>query len=189
MLYKTLDMLKGAALWIWKNMAYVVALLLMGVSFYLGWFLCQHYDQNVIEVPVIEKVEVEKPIEIPVEVKGDTVIKYVEKEVPAAPDVQVVASAPTITVDYNGQKTELAGITGETQKFEKGQLKVEQTTNATLDVTPIVKREVDTAVTKQKAVDELDKNKAIDTEKHKAHKHGQKTFLYGLGVGLLAVAF
>ena len=58
MLYKTLDMLKGAALWIWKNIAYVVALLLMGVSFYLGWFLCQHYDQNVIEVPVIEKVEV-----------------------------------------------------------------------------------------------------------------------------------
>ncbi len=191
MLYKILKALKDAGIWLWDNMVYVMALLAIGVSFYLGWFLCQHYNQNVIEVPTVQTIEVEKPIpiEVPVEVKGDTVIKYIEKEAPTDADVQISNPAPVIAVAYNGEKTELAGVTGEKQKFKKGALKVEQKTEATLDVTPIVKREVHSALEKQKAVDELDKTKAIDAEKHKAHKHGQKTFLYGLGAGLLMVAF
>lgn len=170
---------------------YVVALLIVGLAFYAGFFVCQKYNKNVVVQTEVQTVEVEKikEIKVPVEVKGDTVIQYVEKQTPADADVEIAHSAPVVSVDYNGTKTELAGLSSESQKFDKGKLQVEQKTETVLDVTPIVDREVNAAVAKQKLADEADKNKAVQEEKHKAHKHGQKTFLYGLGAAGLLLAF
>lgn len=151
-----------------------------------GWFACKHFGANkVTEVKTVE-VPVEVPIEVPVEVKGETVIRYVEKQTEDEADVQVDNPAPKISVSYNGEKTELDGVAGETQKFEKGTLKVEQSTEAVLDVTPIVERENQIAVANQKLQDEAEKQEAIQEEKHKAHKHGQKTLLGGIGLGIVA---
>ena len=60
---------------------YVMALLLIGLAFYAGFFICEHCNKNVVEVPVEKTIEkrIEVPVEVPVEVKGDTVIRYVEK--------------------------------------------------------------------------------------------------------------
>ena len=166
---------------------YVVALLMIGLAFYAGFFVCKHYDQNVVEVPIEVEKRVEVPIEIPVEVKGDTVIQYVEKESPQDADVEITSPAPVVSVSYNNQKTELEGVANETQKFDKGKLTVEQKTETTLDVTPIVDREVNMAVDKQKNEDKAKLDEAVREEKHKAHKHGQKTFLEGLGAGAVLV--
>ena len=169
--------------------SYLMALLLIGLAFYAGFFICKHYDQNV----VTQTVEVEKPIvkevKVPVEVKGDTVIRYVEKQTPADCDVEITNPAPAITVAYNGEKTELAGVSGESQKFDRGKLQVEQKTEATLDVTPIVDREVALAVDKQKLEDKAELDEAVQEEKHKAHRHGQKAFLYGMGAAGLLLLF
>lgn len=166
---------------------YLMALSLMGLAFYAGFFTCQHYDQNVVEVPVEVEKRIEVPIEVPVEVKGDTIIQYVEKESPQDADVEITNPAPVVSVSYNNQKTELDGVLGESQKFDKGKLQVEQKTEAVLDVTPIVEREVNMAVDKQKIEDKAKLDEAVQEEKHKAHKHGQKTFLSGLGAGAALV--
>ena len=164
---------------------YVMALLIIGLAFYAGFFVCKHYDKNVVEVPIEVEKRVEVPIEIPLEVKGDTVVQYVEKETPQDADVEITSPAPVVSVSYNSQKTELEGVSGETQKFDRGKLQVEQKTEATLDVTPIVDREVNMAVDKQKLEDKAALDEAVQEEKHKAHKHGQKTFLEGLGTGVV----
>ena len=169
---------------------YLMALSLLGLAFYVGFYVCQHYNKNVVEVPVEVEKRIEVPVEIPVEVKGDTVIQYVEKESPADSDVEITNPAPVIAVNYNGEKTELAGVSGEKQKFDKGKLQVEQKTEAVLDVTPIVEREVTLAVDKQKIEDKAECDKAVQEEKSKAHRHGQTTFLGGLGAGVvLALLF
>lgn len=168
---------------------YVVALLLIGLAFYAGFFVCQHYNKNVIEVPVEVEKRIEVPIEVPVEVKGETVIQYVEKQTPTDADIEITQPAPVIALDYNGEKTELAGISGEKQKFDRGKLQVEQKTEAVLDVAPIVNREVALAVDKQKAEDKAELDEAVQEEKHKAHRHGQKTFLYGMGAAGLLLLF
>lgn len=162
-----------------------LALFIVAVIFGSGWYTCKALNKNV--VVKTETVEVEKPvpIHVPVEVKGDTVIRYVEKQAENDADVQITNPAPKIAVSYNGEKTELNGIQSEKQKFDKGKLQVEQSTSAVLDVTPIVEREVNTAVEKQIMQDEAVKEEAVQEEKHKAHKHGQKTLLGGLGAGLV----
>ena len=151
-----------------------------------GWFACKHFGANkVTEVKTVE-VPVEVPIEVPVLVKGDTEIRYVEKTSPDDSDVEITNPAPVIAVSYNGEKTELEGIQSEKQKFDKGKLQVEQSTEAVLDVTPIVERETQLAVDKQKLQDEAEKQEAIKDEKHKAHHHGQRTLLGGIGLGIIA---
>ena len=167
----------------WKLVGSIVCAVLL---FVFGWFACKHFDQNVVVKTEVKVVEKEVPIEIPVQVKGDTVVQYVEKETPSDSDIEITSPPPVISVSYNGEKTELDGVKGETQKFDKGKLQVEQKTETVLDVTPIVDREVNTAVESQKLQDDKEKTDAVNEEKHKAHKHGQKTFLGGVGIGILA---
>lgn len=163
----------------WKGLG--VALLALGLVA-LGWFGCKHFNQNVVTKTEVQTVEKEVPIEVPVIVKGDTVIEYVEKESPSDSDIQITNPAPKIAVSYNGQKTELDGIEGETQKFDKGKLVVEQKSEATLDVTPIVDREVNMAV--KANTDELNKAHAEDLKKEEKHRHKREwqSFLYGAGL-------
>ena len=188
-LKKIIEKAKKVANWVTCNSKYALMLILVGLAFYAGFFVCQNYHKNVVEVPVEVEKRIEVPIEVPVEVKGDTVIQYVEKTAPTDADVEITNPAPVIAVNYNGEKTELTGVSGENQKFDKGKLQVEQKTEAVLDVTPIVDREVSSAVSKQKAEDKLDLDKAVQEEKHKAHRHGQKAFLYGMGAAGLLLLF
>ena len=154
--------------------------------FICGWAVCKHYDQNVVVKTEVQTVEKEVPVEVPVYIKGDTEIRYVEKESSQDVDVQIESPAPTIAVSYNGEKTELEGVAGETQKFENGKLVVEQKNEAVLDVTPIVDREIQTAV--KANTDELNKAHAEDLKKEEKHRHKREwqSFLYGTGaVGLV----
>lgn len=169
---------------VWQNKALLIVLLVASVC--AGWFGCKTLGQNVVTVEKTVEVEKPIPIEVPVEVKGDTIIRYVEKEYPEDADVEITSPAPVIAVSYNGEKTELEGVAEETQKFDKGKLQVEQSTEAVLDVTPIVEREVNTAVANQKLQDDKEKTEAVQEEKHKAHRHGQKTLLGGIGLGIIA---
>ncbi len=190
-----MNKIKQIASWITVNSKYVLMLLVAGVAFYAGFFVCQNYNKNVVEVPVeIEKtIEKPVPIEVPVEVKGDTVIRYVEKESVLDADVEIANPAPVVSVAYNGEKTELAGNVSEKQKFENGKLQVEQKTETVLDVTPIVEREVNTAVTKavQENTDKLntEHQAELKQEKHKRHKREIETYLAGLGTAGLLLLF
>lgn len=152
-------------------------------AFALGWFMCCKFGANIVEVEKVVTKEI--PVEIPVEVKGDTQIVYVEKESEDDADVQIRDDKPVVSVEFNGQKTEFETLDNETQKFEKGKLQVEKTTNVNLDVAPIVDREVNRAVETQKQIDEKDKSEAVKEEKKKSTKHTVNGVLGGLGAGLL----
>lgn len=168
-----------------RKYAFVLALVL--VSFAAGWFCCCKFDANVVEVE--KTVTKEIPIEVPVQVKGDTEIVYVEKESPDDSDVQITNTKPSISVDFNGQKTEFQTLDNETQKFEKGKLKVEQSSSVNLDVTPIVDREVNRAVEAQKKIDDAEKSEAVKEEHKKGNKNTANGILGGLGAGLLIGLF
>ena len=87
-------------------------------------------------------------------VKGDTQteIVYVEKETPQDPDVQINQEPPSLTVSYNGEVQELPmQTTTESATSEDGTLKVNQSSNVTLDVTDIVNREIANTVLQKDA--------------------------------------
>lgn len=84
-----------------------------------------------------------------------TEIKYLPKEVVVykdatgnevtakeQTDVDLAVSPPNVSMKYNGKDYQLAGIQGETTKFEDGKLVGCVSTNATIDVTDLVNREV-----------------------------------------------
>lgn len=87
-------------------------------------------------------------------IKGDTQteIVYVEKETPQDPDVQINQEPPSLTVSYNGEVQELPMQTkAESATSEDGTLKVNQSSNVTLDVTDIVNREIANTVLQKDA--------------------------------------
>ena len=87
-------------------------------------------------------------------IKGDTQteIVYVEKETPQDPDVQINQEPPSLTVSYNGEVKELPMQTKtESATSEDGTLKVNQSSNVTLDVTDIVNREIANTVLQKDA--------------------------------------
>lgn len=87
-------------------------------------------------------------------IKGDTQteIVYVEKETPQDPDVQINQEPPSLTVSYNGEVQELPmQTTTESATSEDGTLKVNQSSNVTLDVTDIVNREIANTVLQKDA--------------------------------------
>lgn len=167
----------------------VTFVFIIALSFVCGWKACAHFNKNVVEVPVT-KVEV-REVKVPVETQAKTQIQYVEKKDNHDADVQITKPAPEVVVDYNGQQTKFQTLDNETQKFDKGKLQVDQASKVTLDVTPIVQKEVQTAVnqnTKEltKAKDnEVAKVKSEETKKR--HKHELGAFLTGAGVGALGV--
>ena len=171
----------------WKLI--VVFVLVIVLSFICGWNTCVRLNKNVVEVPVT-KVEV-REVKVPVETQAKTEIQYVEKETPQDADVQITKEPPQVVVDYNGEQTKFDTLDNETQKFDKGKLQVDQTSKVTLDVTPIVQKEVQTAVDQN--TKELTKTKDDEVakvkseEKKKRHKHELGAFITGAGVGALGV--
>lgn len=98
-----------------------------------------------------------KPPQIVTEMKTKTEIAYVPKETiiykdpvtgetvtkKEAVDVDLNVTPPLIGVKYNGKIFDLAGISGESSKFENGKLVGEISSMATLDVTALVERELE----------------------------------------------
>lgn len=175
---------------------FIVMAALCVVAFAIGWYSCEKFNANYVEVTVEKEVVKEIPVEIPVEVKGETEVVYVEKESPDDSDVSITAEKPTIKMDYNGEQYEFETLSNETQKFDKGKLDINTSSTTTLDITPIVDREVTLAVENK----ELEMNKQFeeevkemeekaDKDKGKAKKNGFWTGVgAALGTGLLILA-
>ena len=182
-----MEKVKGFLVDHWKIIVYTAAI--VGISFFCEWKACVHFNKNVVEVPVT-KVEV-REVKVPVETQAKTEIQYVEKQTPQDADVQITKPAPEVVVDYNGQQTKFQTLDNETQKFDKGKLQVDQTSKVTLDVTPIVQKEVQTAVDQNtKELTKVKDNEVakVKSEKtKKRHKHEVGAFLTGVGVGALGV--
>lgn len=174
----------------------MIVLLCVGI-FFCGWYSCVRHNANVkeiekpVEVPVVQKVveRVEVPIKVPVQVKGETEVRYVEKESPKDSDVNVTQRPSKVTMTYNDKQYEFDTVANEKHKFDKGKLVVEQESKTTLDVTPIVKREVDIAV-KETAV-EMNKQKeiavkdAVKEEKKHGRRNAIESFFIGMGAALI----
>lgn len=183
-------MIKDAKTFLVSHWKLIVAFVfVIAISFVCGWNTCVRLNKNVVEVPVT-KVEV-REVKVPVETQAKTQIQYVEKETPQDADVQITKEPPQVVVDYNGEQTKFDTLDNETQKFDKGKLQVDQTSKVTLDITPIVQKEVQSAVDQN--TKELTKTKDNEVakvkseEKKKRHRHEIGAFITGAGVGALGV--
>lgn len=183
-------MIKDAKTFLVSHWKLIVAFVfVIAISFVCGWNTCVRLNKNVVEVPVT-KVEV-REVKVPVETQAKTQIQYVEKETPHDADVQITKEPPQVVVDYNGEQTKFDTLDNETQKFDKGKLQVDQTSKVTLDITPIVQKEVQSAVDQN--TKELTKTKDNEVakvkseEKKKRHRHEIGAFITGAGVGALGV--
>lgn len=183
-------MIKDAKTFLVSHWKLIVAFVfVIAISFVCGWNTCVRLNKNVVEVPVT-KVEV-REVKVPVETQAKTQIQYVEKETPQDADIQITKEPPQVVVDYNGEQTKFDTLDNETQKFDKGKLQVDQTSKVTLDITPIVQKEVQSAVDQN--TKELTKTKDNEVakvkseEKKKRHKHEFGAFITGAGVGALGV--
>lgn len=183
-------MIKDAKTFLVSHWKLIVAFVfVIAISFVCGWNTCVRLNKNVVEVPVT-KVEV-REVKVPVETQAKTQIQYVEKETPQDADIQITKEPPQVVVDYNGEQTKFDTLDNETQKFDKGKLQVDQTSKVTLDITPIVQKEVQSAVDQN--TKELTKTKDNEVakvkseEKKKRHRHEIGAFITGAGVGALGV--
>ena len=165
----------------------LIVLLIAGLSFFAGWKACQHFGANVVEKPVT--VTEIKEVKVPVATETKTEVQYVPKESTHDADVQITSHKPQVVVDYNGQQTKFATLDNEQQKFDKGKLKVEQESKTVLDVTPIVQREVQTAVEQNTAKLEAKKDAEVKEvkkdETKKRHKTNIGSFLAGVAGGII----
>nr|DAV40995.1 MAG TPA: hypothetical protein [Caudoviricetes sp.] len=162
---------------LWKVL---LAALLAGIAgFWLCWHFYVTPMEKALEDAKMEAAwyksclskEQEKAVTVPTEAKTEVSAayvpkEYVEKEQIAAAaagdrriykelektDAELTVQPPTVTMKYNGKEYEMPGITGEKTKFEKGKLKSEVSTKATIDLTAVI--------------EEAAKNKAKEQEKH-----------------------
>lgn len=173
-----------------KYAGIALAAILLFVS---GWIANWHFNPRVVEKPVTVEKQVQVPVEIPVAVKGDTEIRYIEKTSPSDSDIEIHQEPPQISMKYNDEEYKIDGVKGETQKFGKGKLDVKQSSTATIDVTPIVDREVTKAVDENTKTITAQKDAEIKQVKKdettKRHKYEFGSFAAGLGTGLLLMAF
>lgn len=189
--------IKGVIIWIvsflFSHKKYIGIALVSMLLFLAGWFANWHFNPRVVEKPVTVEKQVQVPVEIPVAVKGDTEIRYIEKTSPSDSDIEIHQEPPHISMKYNDEEYKIDGVKGETQKFEKGKLDIKQSSTATLDVTPIVDREVTKAVAENTKIITEQKDAEIKQVKKdettKRHKYEFGSFAAGLGTGLLLMAF
>lgn len=189
--------IRSVIIWIasffFNHKKYVGIALAAVLLFVSGWFANWHFNPRVVEKPVTVEKQVQVPVEIPVAVKGDTEIRYIEKTSPSDSDVEIHQEPPQISMQYNDKLYRIDTLKDEEQKFEKGKLDIKQSSTATLDVTPIVDREVTKAVSENTktitAQKDAEINQVKKDETKKRHKHELGSFAAGLGTGLLLMAF
>lgn len=189
--------IKSIIIWVasflFSHKKYVGIALVAILLFVSGWIANWHFNPRVVEKPVTVEKQVQVPVEIPVAVKGDTEIRYIEKTSPSDSDIEIHQEPPQISMKYNDEEYKIDGVKGETQKFGKGKLDVKQSSTATIDVTPIVDREVTKAVDENTKTITAQKDAEIKQVKKdettKRHKYEFGSFAAGLGTGLLLMAF
>ncbi len=71
---------------------------------------------------------------------SSTSVSYAAKDGADDPDAEITIKAPDIKIKYNNTAYTLPAMTDEQHKFEKGKLITETKTEATLDVTQLVKQ-------------------------------------------------
>ena len=107
---------------------YIVAVLAIIAAFSFGFY------RGRVTAPekIIEK---EVPVEhIVTQTKTVTDIRYVPKATPTDSDVDIRIPKQQLTVSVNGQQQTIKKSDSEKYVFDKGQLKLEQTSKASLDI-------------------------------------------------------
>lgn len=107
---------------------YIVAAFAILIAFSFGFY------RGRVTAPekIIEK---EVPVEhIVTQTKTVTDIRYVPKATPADPDVDIKIPKQQLTVSVNGQQQTIKKSDSEKYVFDKGQLKLEQTSKAVVDI-------------------------------------------------------
>lgn len=108
---------------------YIAAILAVLAAFCFGF-----YQGRVTTPEKIVKKEV--PVEhIVTQTKTVTDIRYVPKVTTADPDVDIKIPKQQLTVSVNGQQQTIKKSDSEKYVFDKGQLKLEQNSKASLDIT------------------------------------------------------
>lgn len=175
---RAIEAAKRCGLFVLSHKKVIGATFLAIALFFSGWFANRHFNPRVVERPVPVSVEkrIEVPVEVPVAVKGDTEIRYIEKDSPYDADVSIQQDKPQISMQYNDKLYRINTLQNEEQKFDKGKLDIKQSSTATLDVTPIVKREVSIALDEQ--------SKQLNDEFHKdLKKEKRKSVINGFIAG------
>lgn len=107
---------------------YIAAILAVLAAFCFGF-----YQGRVTTPEKIVKKEV--PVEhIVTQTKTVTDIRYVPKVTTADPDVDIKIPKQQLTVSVNGQQQTIKKSDSEKYVFDKGQLKLEQTSKAVVDI-------------------------------------------------------
>lgn len=81
-----------------------------------------------------------------VELKDHTEVSYVPKVNNEDTDVEVNKALPSVSVKVNGVTTQMPLIQGETQKFDKGKVVVDQSTSLSIDVTAQVQTQIEQGI-------------------------------------------
>ena len=119
----------------WKyllGMALVVAVLVFGYMEYKE-------SKSTVATPVV-KTKVTST--------DTTAVSYVPKVYPRDSDVEITKAPPKVTASFNGTQHTFDAVQGETQKFDKGKLVVDQSSTLTVDVSAQVEKQVEQGIAK-----------------------------------------
>ncbi len=118
-------------IWIYPYRRYIGAVLLILSAFCFGYY------RGRVTAPVRT---VEKPVEkVVTDTVTQTEIRYVPKAAPTDPDVDVKIPKQEITVAVNGKRQVIKKSDSEKYIFDENQLKLEQSSKASLDITvPVI---------------------------------------------------
>jgi hypothetical protein len=75
-------------------------------------------------------------------------VQYVPKVSAVDPDVEITKAQPQVSVSVNGQKYNFDLVQGEQQKFDKGKLTLDQSSQLKVDVSAQVEQQVSDGIKK-----------------------------------------
>lgn len=112
---------------------YIAAVLAIFAAFGFGFY------RGRVTAPA-RTVTVEKPVEkVVTQTKTVTDVRYVPKPAPSAPDVDIRIPKQEIKVAVNGKQQTIRKADTEKYVFDEGQLRLEQSSKASLDITvPVI---------------------------------------------------
>lgn len=102
----------------------------------LAAFACGFYRGRITAPVQVKTVAVESPVEHVVsQTKTVTDVRYVEKPSPSAPEVNIKVPKQELTVAVNGKEQVIKKSDSEKYVFDENQLRLEQNSKASLDIT------------------------------------------------------
>lgn len=116
---------------IWTRFKVIIILLLIFVvGFTVGYF---SHKSKIVEITKDVVVTKEVP-KVKTITNTQTEFRYIPKDNVSDSDVEATIKKPTVSVSVNGKKHDFDLVQGETQKFDKGKLVMDQTSTITFDV-------------------------------------------------------